>query len=154
MLGTVYNQQKKWTDAQGALRKAIQLDPNEADAYFQLGATLNQVKDYPGAEKALTRGFQLVPEPQEGAAAHYELAFACFSEGQWKDAEPHAAKTIAAMPDFALGHWLMAQILLKKGDGRGAINEFQVYLKLDPNGPYAPSVRIVIPKIEAAMQKK
>ncbi|MGA8223690.1 MAG: tetratricopeptide repeat protein [Candidatus Acidiferrales bacterium] len=154
MLGSAYNQQKKWSDAQGALQKAIQQDPNEADAYFQLGATLNQQKDFAGAEKALKQGFQLVPEPAEGAAAHYELAFACFSQGRWQEAEPQAAKTIAAQQDFALAHWLMAQIMLKKGDGQGAINEFQTYLKLDPNGPAAPSVRAVIPKIQAAIAKK
>jgi len=154
MLGAAYNQQKKWQDAQGALQKAIQLDPNEADAYFQLGATLNQEKDYVGAEKALKQGFQLVPEPAEGAAPHYELGFACFSQGRWQDAEPQVAKTIAAQPDFPLAHWLMAQIMLKKGDGQGAINEFQTYLKLDPNGPAAPSVRAVIPKIQAAIAKK
>jgi Tfp pilus assembly protein PilF len=154
MLGTAYTQQKKWQEAQGALQKAIQQDPNEADAYFQLGATLNQEKDYAGAEKALKQGFQLVPEPAEAAAAHYELAFACFSQGHWHDAEPQVAKTIATQPDFALAHWLMAQIMLKKGDGQGAINEFQTYLKLDPNGPAAASVRAVIPKIQAAIAKK
>jgi len=120
-----------------------------------LGATLNQEKDYAGAEKALKQGFQLVPEPAEGAAAaHYELGFASFSLGRWQDAEPQVAKTIATLPDFALAHWLMAQIMLKKGDGQGAINEFQTYLKLDPNGPAAPSVRAVIPKIQAAIAKK
>ena len=155
MLGTAYTQQKKWQDAKGALQKAIQQDPNEADAYFQLGATLNQEKDYAGAEKALRQGFQLVPEPAEGAAAaHYELAFASFSLGHWQDAEPQVAKTMATQPEFALAHWLMAQIMLKKGDGQGAINEFQTYLKLDPNGPAAASVRAVIPKIQAAIAKK
>jgi tetratricopeptide (TPR) repeat protein len=153
-LGTAYNQQKKWQDAQGALQKAIQLDPNETDAYFQLGATLNQEKDYAGAEKALKRGFQLVPEPPEGAAVHFELGFACFSQGRWQEAEPQAEKTIAARPDFALAHWLMAQIMLKKGDGQEAINEFQTYLNLDPNGPAAPSVRAVIPRIQTAIAKK
>jgi tetratricopeptide (TPR) repeat protein len=154
MLGAAYNQQRKWKEAQGALQKAIQLDSKEADAYFQLGATLNQEKDFAGAEKALTQGFQLVPEPPEGPAAHYELAYALFSQGRWQEAEPHAAKTMAAQPDYPLAHWLMAQIMLKKGDGQGAINEFQTYLKLDPNGPAAPSVRAVIPKIQAAIAKK
>jgi tetratricopeptide (TPR) repeat protein len=154
MLGTAYNQQGKWNDAQTALQEAIQLDPKEADAYFQLGATLNKEKDYAGAEKALKQGFELVPEPAEAAAPHYELAFCLFFQGRWQEAEPQAAKTIAAQPDYPLGHWLMAQIMLKKGDGQGAINEFQTYLKLDPNGPAAPSVRAVIPKIQAAIAKK
>jgi tetratricopeptide (TPR) repeat protein len=154
VLGAAYNQQKKWKEAQTALQKAIQLAPNEADAYFLLGATLNQERNFAAAESALKQGFQLVPDPPDGAASHYELGFAFFSQGRWREAEPHVAKTIAAQPDFALGHWLMAQVMLKKQDGPGAINEFQAYLKLDPNGPAAPSVRAVIPKIQAAIAKK
>ena len=152
MLGAAYNQQKKWKDAQDALQKAIQLDPKGAGAYIQLGATLNREKDYAGAEKALKQGFQLDPEPPEGAGAQYELAYAHFSQGRWQNAEPEVTKAISAQPDFALAHWLMAQIMLKKGDGQGAINEFQTYLKLDPNGPAAPSVGAVIPKIQAVIQ--
>ena len=154
LLGLAYNEQKKWKDAQGVLEKAIQQDPKAGEAYVQLGSALLQQKDFPGAEKALNQGLQLNPDAPGSAMAHYNLATAYFSAGQWKDAEPHAAKTIATQPDFALAHWLMAQIMLKKGDGQGAINEFQAYLKLDPNGSFAPSVRAVIPKIEAAMQKK
>jgi len=154
MLGMAYNEQKRWKDAQGALEKAIQQDPKAAEAYVQLGSALLQEKDYAGAEKALNQGLQLNPDAKSAPMAHYNLATAYFTAGQWKDAEPHVARTIAATPDFALGHWLMAQIMLKKGDGQGAVNEFQTYLKLDPNGSFAASVRAVIPKIEAAMQKK
>jgi Tfp pilus assembly protein PilF len=154
LLGIAYNEQKKWRDAQGALEKAIQQDPKAAEAYVQLGSALLQQKDYAGSEKALNQGLQLNPDAQDSPMAHYNLATAYFSAGQWQDAEPHAAKTIAAQPEFPLAHWLMAQIMLKKGDGQGAISEFQTYLKLDPNGSFAPSVRAVIPKIEAAMQKK
>jgi Tfp pilus assembly protein PilF len=154
LLGMAYNEQKKWRDAQGALEKAIQQDPKAAEAYVQLGSALLQQKDYAGSEKALNQGLQLNPDAQDSPMAHYNLATAYFSAGQWQDAEPHAAKTIAAQPEFPLAHWLMAQIMLKKGDGQGAISEFQTYLKLDPNGSFAPSVRAVIPKIEAAMQKK
>jgi tetratricopeptide (TPR) repeat protein len=154
LLGMAYNEQKKWKDAQVVLEKAIQQDPKAAEAYSQLGSSLLQQKDYPGSEKALNQALQLNPDAQSAPMAHYNLAAAYFATNQWKDAEPHVAKTIAATPDFALAHWLMAQIMLKKGDGQGAINEFQVYLKLDPNGSFAPSVRAVIPKIEAAIQKK
>jgi tetratricopeptide (TPR) repeat protein len=154
LLGMAYNEQKKWKEAQGVLEKAIQQDPKAGEAYVQLGSSLLQQQDYTGAEKALNQGLQLNPDALSAPMAHYNLATAYLTTGQWKDAEPHAAKAIAATPDFAVGHWLMAQIMLKKGDGQGAINEFQSYLKLDPNGSFAPSVRAVIPKIEAAIQKK
>jgi tetratricopeptide (TPR) repeat protein len=154
LLGLVYNEQKKWKDAQGVLEKAIQQDPKAVEAYFQLGASLNQQKDYAEAVKALNQGLQLNADAPDAAAAHYELARAYLALGQWQDANPHAAKAVAMQPDVATWHILMGNINLKKGDGQGAISEFQAYLKLDPNGPAAASIRDMIPKIEVAMQKK
>jgi tetratricopeptide (TPR) repeat protein len=154
LLGMAYNEQKKWGEGQAALEKAIQQNPKAAEAYVQLGSALIHQKDFAGAEKALNQGLQLDPAAQDSPMAHYTLATAYFADGHWKDAEPHAAKTIAAHPEFAMTHWLMAQIMLKKGDGQGAINEFETYLKLDPNGPAAPAVRAVIPKIQAVIQRQ
>lgn len=154
LLGTVLNEQRKWKEAQAALEKAVQLDPKAAEAQFQLGAALNQQKDFADAEKAFTKGLEISPDAPTAPVAHYELARAYMGLGQWQNAEPHAAKAIAGQPDFAMGHVLMGNIDLKKGDGQAAINEFQTYLKLEPNGPSAAPVRDMIPKIQAAMQKK
>lgn len=154
LLGMAYNEQKKWKDAQGALEKAVQQDSKAVEAYFQLGATLNQQKDFAGAVKSLNQGLQLNPDAPNAAGAHYELARAYMAQGAWQDANPHAAKAVAMQPDVAAWHVLMGNIDLKKGDGQGAINEFQAYLKLEPNGPAAASIRDMIPRIQAAMQKK
>jgi predicted Zn-dependent protease len=154
LLGTAYNEKKDWKDAQGTLEKATAIDPKNASAYFQLGATLNQTKDYPGAQKALTQGLTLSPEAPEAPAAQYELARAYMAQNNWKEAEPYAAKVVASQPDFAAGRLLMGNIFLKKGDGNGAIHEFQEYLRIDPKGPAADQIKEMIPKIQAAMKKQ
>jgi tetratricopeptide (TPR) repeat protein len=154
LLGMAYNEQKKWQDAQAALEKAVKQDPKSVEAYFQLGACLNQQKDFTGAVKSLNQGLQLGQDAPDAAAAHYELGRAYLALGQWQDANPHAAKAVAMQPDVASWHILMGNIDLKKGDGQGAINEFQAYLKLDPNGPAAASIHDMIPKIQATMAKK
>jgi tetratricopeptide (TPR) repeat protein len=154
LLGMAYNEQKKWKDAQGALEMAVQQDPKAVEAYFQLGTSLNRRNDSAGAVKALNQGLQLNPDAQDAAAAHYELARAYMAQGQWQDANPHAAKAVAMQPDVAQWHVLMGNIDLKKGDGQGAISEFQTYLRLEPNGSAAGGIRDMIPKIQAAMQKK
>ena len=150
-MGAAYLEQKKYKEAQEALEKAVQLDPKAAGAYIELGATLNQLKDYPGAVTALTKGLDLNADVPAG---NYELAKAYMAQQQWQNAEPALRKVIAAQPDMASAHVMLGNILLKKGDGPGALNEFQTYLKLDPNGPMAPGVREVIPKIEAALAKQ
>jgi len=150
-MGAAYLEQKKYKEAQGALEKAVQLDPKAAGAYIELGATLNQLKDYPGAVTALTKGLDLNADVPAG---NYELAKAYMAQQQWQNAEPVLRKVIAAQPDMAGAHVMLGNVLLKKGDGPGALNEFQTYLKLDPNGPMAPGVREVIPKIEAALAKQ
>jgi tetratricopeptide (TPR) repeat protein len=154
LLGMVYNEQKKWKEAQAALEKAVQQDARAVEAYFQLGACLNQQKDFTGAVKSLNQGLELNQDAPDAAAAHYELARAYFALGQWEDANPHAAKAVAMQPDVASWHILMGNIDLKKGDGQGAISEFQAYLKLDPNGPAAASIHEMIPKIQTVMAKK
>lgn len=154
MLGVAYNEQKKWRDAQGALEMAVQQDPKAVEAYFQLGTCLSRQADYPAAVKALNKGLELNPDAPHASAAHYELAKSYLALGQWQDANPHAARAVAMEPDVASWHILMGNINLKKGDGQGAISEFQAYLKLDPNGPSAASVHDMIPKIQAAMQKR
>lgn len=150
-MGAAYLEQKKYKEAQGALEKAVQLDPKAAGAYIELGATLNQLKDYPGAVTALTKGLDLNADVPAG---NYELAKAYMAEQQWQNAEPVLRKVIAAQPDMAGAHVMLGNVLLKKGDGPGALNEFQTYLKLDPNGPMAAGVRDVIPKIQAALAKQ
>jgi tetratricopeptide (TPR) repeat protein len=150
-MGAAYLEQKKFKEAQEALEKATQLDPKAAGAYIELGATLNQLKDYPGAVAALTKGLGLNPDVPAG---DYELAKAYMAQQQWQNAEPYLRKTLAAQPDMAGAHVMLGNVLLKKGDGPGALAEFQTYLKLDPNGPMAAGVRDVIPKIETAIAKQ
>jgi tetratricopeptide (TPR) repeat protein len=154
MLGMAYNEQKKWKDAQRALEKAVQQDRKATEAYVQLGASLSQLKDFAAALKALNQGLQLSPDAPDAAGVHYELAKAYLALGQWEEANPHATKAVAMEPDIASWHILMGNIDLKKGDGQGALSEFQAYLKLDPNGPAAASILEMIPKIEAVLAKK
>jgi Tfp pilus assembly protein PilF len=154
LLGTALNEQKRWKEAQEALERAVQLAPKSEVAYFQLGGSLNQLRNYAGAVKILNQGLEMGSDAPDAVGAHFELAQAYFALGQWQEAERHVSIAVGKSPEFGRAHILMGNIDLKKGDGQGAISEFQAYLKLDPNGSAAASIRDMIPKIQAAMQKK
>jgi tetratricopeptide (TPR) repeat protein len=148
LLGTAYLGQKDWKNAELALRKANELDPKFPEAYLELGAVLNQTKEYPQAETALLKGLELKPE---AAGGHYELAKTYWALGRWKDAAPHARNAVAGMPDLAPAHALLGNVMLRESNAQGALREYQEYLRLDPNGSMAPSVRQMIEKIQRAL---
>jgi len=145
LLGTAYLEQKNWKDAETALQKSIGFDPSSADAYLTLGAVFNQTKKYSEAETALLRGLELKPDAAPG---HYELAKTYWALGRWREAAPHVRKAVSGMPDVASPHVLMGNVLLRENNAQGALIEYQEYLRLDPNGPMAPSVRQMIEKIQ------
>jgi tetratricopeptide (TPR) repeat protein len=149
MLGGAYVEEQKYSEAQAALQKALQLDPKAVGAYIELGAAFNQMKKYSEAEKSLNQGLELDPD---SAAAHYELAKTLIALGRWQEAEPHAVKALAKLPNVPPVHVMMGNILLKKHDAKGALHEFEEYLRLAPNGSMAPAVREIVAKIQTALK--
>ena len=148
LLGRAYMDLAKWKEAQSALQKAIEKNDKMGGAHLALGACFNQQKDFVAAEKALLRGLELSAESAEG---HYELGRTYWALGRWQDAEPPARKALELEPGFAAVHVLLGNILLRKRDARGALQQFNEYLKLDPQGPFAPAAREMVAKIEKAL---
>ena len=148
LLGDAYGEKQQWPEAESALKKSIELQPDLAPAYFDLGALRNQTKNYPGAEEALKKGLELTPDATVGK---YELAKTYWGMGRWQDAAPFAADTVKALPDLAAAHVLLANIRLKQRDATGALQEYQEYLRIEPQGTMAPQVRDMIEKIQKAL---
>jgi len=62
LLGRTLLQQKKFTDAQSELAKAVQLKPDFGEAYGDLAVAANNNKEYPLALKALDMRAKYLPE--------------------------------------------------------------------------------------------
>src|SRR5262249_17841054 len=126
---------------------ATSLDSKASDAYLALGAVFNESKEYTQAEAALLRGLELKPDAPLG---HYELAKSYWFLGRFEEAAPHARKAVSTMPDAALPHALLGNILLRTHDPQGALSEYREYLRLEPFGSMAPAIREVVVKLEKA----
>jgi tetratricopeptide (TPR) repeat protein len=151
LLGLAYMQTQQWSDAQGAFSEASKVEPGNAQAFLGLGSAMNEQHDYTGARKALEHSLELNPDSAE---AHYELARTFGALGKWQQAEPHARQSIEINPDYAGPHALMGNVYLDRQDWPLALAEFREYLRLDPEGTLAPSVKQIIAEIEKAMPQE
>ena len=147
-LGLAQMSLQKMPEAQASLGKAVELNDKLAAALLGLGACLNLQGNYAAAEKPLVRGLELDPETADG---QFEMGKTYWALGRWQDAEPHVRKVIVLRPEFPVAHHLLGNILMRKRDAPAALQEFREYLRLEPNGPFAPPTRELVAKIEQAL---
>jgi Flp pilus assembly protein TadD len=148
LLGTAYMDMSKWSDAELALNKAISFSDKLESAYLALGSCLVEQKKFAEAEKPLLRGLDFLPDASRG---HYDLGRTYYSLNRFQEAEPHARKAVALDPNFPDAHVLLGNVLLRLRDGPGALAEFQEYLHLAPNGPFAAPTQDLVKKLKAAL---
>jgi len=151
LMGLAYMQLQRWGEAQLAFEEATKVEPGNAQGFLGLGSALNEQHNYPEAQRALEHSLELNPASAE---AHYELARTLGASGRWKAAEPHARQAISLNPDYAGPHALMGNVYLDQQDPESALKEFRAYLRLDPEGSLAPSVKQIIAEIEKATGTK
>jgi len=57
--GSIYLQQKKWTEADASFQKALAASPHDAQLHMWTGQTKMELRDYTAAEKELRRSLEL-----------------------------------------------------------------------------------------------
>ena len=150
LLGLAQMQLGQWGDAQWAFEEAEKVEPGNAKAYLGAGSALNEQKNFAGAQKALGQSLDMQPESAE---AHYEMARSLWGLGKWQAAEPHARRAVQLNKDYAGPHALLGNISIQREDPESALKEFQEYLRLDPEGSLAPSVKEIVAQLKKALGK-
>jgi tetratricopeptide (TPR) repeat protein len=148
LLGNACMQTQQWAEAQAAFERAARLEPQSSVAFLGIGAAHNQQLDYAGAQEPLRQSLEL---NQDSAEAHYELARSLWAMNKWEEAEPHVRKAIQLNKGYATPHVLMGNIYLQEENPSFAMTEFKEYLRLDPQGPDAPAVKVIVAKIQKAL---
>jgi len=80
-----------------AAENAVRLDPQDADAWFDLGDARAALKDYFGAREAFAQATVL--NPVDGEALYYR-ARSCAAIGENGEASDLVAKAIALKPEL------------------------------------------------------
>jgi tetratricopeptide (TPR) repeat protein len=81
--GVLDYDQRNYLDALEHLRKAVELTPDNADAWFYLGLTLTRLGEFAGAIAALEKVVQLDPAKRY---VHYHLGLAYLQDQRYQDA--------------------------------------------------------------------
>jgi Flp pilus assembly protein TadD len=113
-----------WKDSATLFAHALSVTSNNKLAHVNFGAALLDKGDYAAAEREyrLAEGFQPASIVSNG------LGIALLKQGKLA-----AAVSVIGHADDAGVHNNLAAELAKKGDDQGAIREYEIALKIDPN---------------------
>jgi len=142
-----------------AYKKALAIKPDDAALYNQLGNVYGAAGKVPEATEALTKAAQL--DPAMAAKAYYNLGANLVNTGKTDEAADFFKKAIEADPNYADAHYQYGIALMAKAqvDASGKItppegtaDQFQKYLELKPDGPFAQSSKDMLTQLGAKVQ--
>jgi len=114
--GSSYFEKGKYEEAIIEYRNAIQIDPNFADAHYELARSLMKKGDWTHGFQELTRTIQLAPS---NLKAQLDLAEMYLASHRFQEAHDHADLVLKSDP-----HNAQAEVVLSNSDA--ALGESQI----------------------------
>lgn len=159
LLGTTYGDLKQWDKAEAALRKVLEINPKAANALFALGELYLRQKKDDQAEKMLLQGLEIEDRSFQGhltlGLVYWDVGSKFKEEAQWRPllekAYDQTKRALELNPDLAGAHLLKGNLLFKVRRAEDAVHEYEEYLRLDPNGPFAEATRTQVDRIKKAL---
>ena len=144
LLATAYMDQRQWPEAEAALVRALEIKPENPAALLALGEVYWRQKRFDDAERTLLDGLKV---DQNNWHGQFTLGRLYWEKGDVMRAAPAIGHTLQLKPDFAEGHLMAGNILLRLNQPSRALLEFQEYLRLAPKGEYAAETRGLVEKL-------
>jgi protein O-GlcNAc transferase len=132
-LGSLYAQQKDWSDAQHEFATAISLNPNLAAAHVHLGLVM-QAQGQANGLTELVRASQLAPQ---NAAIAMELGRALAASGQDEQAIPVLRRVLEMEPGSTAASYELALALQRTNKVQEAILLLKKVVAAEPNNAEA-----------------
>ena len=139
LTGLAYSRQQGGQSKRTSLdyfNRAIQLDPQWAEPYAQLGrayhwlAGFGEPELYPKSKAALLNAIRL---DDDLADAHASLAYVLFSfDWNWSGAEREYHRALQLNPNYSEAHYGYALLLMAAGRNDEAVSEIRYAAELDP----------------------
>ena len=138
-LAVLLQRQGKFREAIDAYRRSLALDPGNAQAHFNLGYSYDRLRMYEEAIAEYRKAVQVKPDYLKA----YSNLGAIYKQKRWYGkAIASFRKALEIDPNYAHAHLGLGSIYAEGlYDRQKAIYHYTQYLRLDPQGPFAPQVR-------------
>jgi tetratricopeptide (TPR) repeat protein len=121
-----------------AYRKAVDASPEWVEAHINLGTALYQLNRM---EEALSQFTAAVEYEPQNALAEFNLGCVLEQRGNADEAIKHLLRAIELSPSLADAHLNLALAYEKRGHIQISIRHLSLYLRYQPNGPWAEFAR-------------
>lgn len=122
-----------YDEAIGAFQQVLQLNPQSAEAYCELGAAYRLKEKTDQALEAYLHALELPASPQTHGVAHLCLARLYHSQGKFTDAENHGQHATNLLPRNAEPFFRLADTYVQRGKLALAQRMYHQALALDKN---------------------
>ncbi len=129
-LGMDYHDQGELAQAVAEFEKAVELDPNDAEAYRNLGTAYGEQGKWDDSAAAYEQAIEVNPDFGE---AYADMAGAYFYIGKLAEATAAGEKGIELAPDYATAYNNLGIIYGSQGQIDAALALFEQAIELDPN---------------------
>ena len=146
LLARVYIEDQRWEDAIVELDRVLDGEPENYDAYYDLGHVYFELGDY----EAAISNFETVIEYQENnELLYYALAQAYEANNEIDKAISNYLKAIAVNDKFTLAYKKVGILFLARNDYEDAIEYFENYLEFDIPQEEKDNVSKLIERVKA-----
>ena len=135
---------RRWSEAETALTRALEIRTDNPPAMFGLGEVYWREKRFDDAERTLLNALKLDEKNWHG---YFTLARVYWDKGDMVKAAPAIGHTLQLKAEFAEGHLVAGNILLRLNQRERALVEYQEYLRLAPKGEYSTEARGLVEKL-------
>lgn len=129
-LALIYMNLMRPSEAEEEAKRAIELNPNDAEAYCILWLTTGKGVEDEYIKKSLELNPDLI-------MAHYWLAKEYYLEGNYDMAIHHFSRSVEINPNFFLGHYNLGVVYYEMGRDEEAIQEYKRTIEIDPTLMFA-----------------
>ncbi len=156
-LGLAYTHKQQWAEAEGALKKAIELKPTNPDPNNGLANVYNAQKKFDEALAMNQKATELSGTAGAGgggnAEAIYNQGVVLFNAGKYAEAKTQFDNATKADPNNANAFYQLGMTNLNLGQIPEAVSALETFLKLAPNDPKAAQVQGSLPALQQMIKK-